>query len=100
MTQGCVSKSYHIRAMLFLKDKMFIITASIRVVYWNLYRNVSLNILFERIPNKANSLSVMYSSWLGLRPSPGAAILKYLLFICNFAKNVLSCRAAYFRKEL
>ena len=79
MTQGCVSEYSHIRAMALApkKNQTFIISASIRVVHWNLDRNILLDIAFERIPNNANSLSTMYfcQSELGLRPSPSEAIL-------------------------
>ena len=73
MTQGCISKSSHIRAMRFASEKSqtFIISsASISVVY------------------RHASLSAMYCSRLGLRPSPGAAILKEnFAFKTNTTKN-------------
>ena len=53
MTQGCVSESSHIRAMPFASEnQMFIISASIRVVHWNLNRNVSLDIVSKGYSTK------------------------------------------------
>ena len=77
MTQGCISESCHIRAMaLVSKNQTLIISASIRVVHWNLNRKIFIRHCFERIPNNANSLSATNCSRfkLGLRPSLSEAI--------------------------
>ena len=49
MMQGCISESCHIRAMAFRiwKSQTFIISASIRIVHWNLNRNISLDIVLK-----------------------------------------------------
>ena len=49
MTQGCVSKSCHIRTMAvsYLKSQTSIISASILVVHWNLNRNILLDIVLK-----------------------------------------------------
>ena len=55
MTQGCISESSHIRAILFVSEKknqMFIISASLHAVHQNLNRNVLLDILLKGYPAK------------------------------------------------
>ena len=48
MMQGCFSESCHIRAMaLVSKNQTLIISASIRVMHWNLNRNILLDIVLK-----------------------------------------------------
>ena len=71
---------------------MFIISASIRVVHWNLNRNILLDIVLKGYPTKQvrSLLRIFCLSELGLRPSPPDAILSEISMQQPLKENTMS----------